>query len=313
MAQTAWIGAHGHLPIGDLSLAVVDRAPSRLALAHHQDPAGSVHSRMRVRSLGLHTELAMAGWRGVVHDRHDHLVVTHPKAPSFRGGNLLVFERPPEPGDLERWCALFDGAIGTTPAYPYRALAWDGLDGEEGQLEPFLAAGFERDLGVVLAAPRLLPPEHPRTDLRLEPLAGDAGWGAAVRLQAADAPPERRSRYARLVSDVMRLNRRAVEAGHGVWWGAFDADALVGTLGVFRVDELARFQAVVTHPDQRNRGVASTLLHRAAEAALAAWGSELLVLEADAEGAALGLYQRLGFTPLERRVGIMQDRPSPGA
>ena len=268
---------------------------------------------MRVRSLGLHTDLALAGWRGVVRDRHDHLVVTHPLARTFRGGNLVVFERPPERGDLERWCALFDAAIGTPPTYPYRSLAWDGLDGEEGELAPFLAAGFQRDAGVVLAAERLVPPEHPRTDLRLLPLLDDVGWEAAVRVQAADAAPERQVRVRGLIEDVMRLNRRAVEAGHGVWWGAYEGDAMVGTLGVFRVDELARFQAVVTHPDQRGRGVASTLLHHAAEAAHMAWGSDLLLLEAEADGPALGIYQRLGFSPLERRVGVTQTRPAPGS
>ncbi len=265
---------------------------------------------MRVRSLGLHTDLALASWRGVVHDRHDHLVVTHPLAPGFRGGNLLVFERPPEPGDLQRWCALFDAAIGRPPAYPYRTLSWDGLDGEEGELAPFLEAGFDRDTGVVLAAERLLSPERPRRDLRLAPLTDEAGWEAAVRVQAANAAPERRARYTHLVSDVMRLNRRAVEAGHGVWWGAYEGEVMVGALGVFRVDAFARFQAVVTHPDRRRQGIASTLLQRAAEAARTAWGSELLLLEADADGEALGLYQRLGFTPLEQRVGVIQDRSS---
>lgn len=263
---------------------------------------------MRVRSLGLHTELALASWRGSVRDRHDHLVVTHPLAPGFRGGNLLVFERPPEPGDLERWCALFDAAIGTPSAYPYRSLTWDGLDGEKGELAPFLAAGFEHDSGVVLAADRLLPPQHPRRDLHLVPLVGAAGWEAAVAVQVADAAPERRPSYARLVGDVMRLNRRAVEAGHGVWWGAFEGDVLVGTLGVFRVDGFARFQAVVTHPERRRQGIASTLLQRAAEAARTAWGSELLLLEAASDGATMGLYQRLGFRPLEWRVGVTQDR-----
>ena len=85
---------------------------------------------------------------------------------------------------------------------------------------------------------------------------------------------------------------------------------MVGALGVFRVDAFARFQAVVTHPDRRRQGIASTLLQRAAEAARTAWGSELLLLEADADGEALGLYQRLGFTPLEQRVGVIQDRSS---
>ncbi len=263
---------------------------------------------MRVRSLGLHTDLALHTWRGVVRDRVDHLVVTHPEAPAFRDGNLLVFERPPEHGDLQRWCDLFDGAIGVPPAYPYRSFDWDGIDGEEGELGPFLAAGFEREPRLVLAAPRLLPPRRPDPALRLVDVAGDAAWCEAVRLQATTVEPGRRVAYEGLLRAVMRLNRRAVEAGHGVWWGAYAGDTMVGTLGLFRVDELARYQAVVTHPDWRGRGVASTLLHHASEAARTAWGSELVLLEAEADGSAVSIYRRLGLDPIERRVGLGHRR-----
>jgi ribosomal protein S18 acetylase RimI-like enzyme len=262
---------------------------------------------MRVRSLGLHTDLALAGWRGAVRDRHDHLIVTHPGAPAFRGGNLVVFDRPPDAGDLERWCALFDAAIPTPPDRPYRSIAWDGVDGEEGAVSTFVAAGFERHPTVVLAADRLLPPEHPRTDLRIAPVESDADWRAAVRVQGADAEPERRARYEAAVGDVMRLNRRAVDAGHGVWWGAFDGERMVATLGLFRVDDMARYQAVVTVPAERGRGAAATLLHHAAEVARAAWGTELFVLEADADGPALGLYRRLGLDASEHRTALTQD------
>ncbi len=263
---------------------------------------------MRVRSLGLHTDLALHTWRGVVRDRVDHLVVTHPEAPAFRDGNLLVFERPPEHGDLQRWCDLFDGAIGVPPAYPYRSFDWDGIDGEEGELGPFLAAGVEREPRLVLAAPRLLPPRRPDPALRLVDVAGDAAWCEAVRLQATTVETGRRVAYEGLLRAVMRLNRRAVEAGHGVWWGAYAGDTMVGTLGLFRVDELARYQAVVTHPDWRGRGVASTLLHHAAEAARTAWGSELVLLEAEADGSAVSIYRRLGLDPIERRVGLGHRR-----
>lgn len=263
---------------------------------------------MRVRSLGLHTDLALHTWRGVVRDRVDHLVVTHPEAPAFRDGNLLVFERPPEPGDFERWCDLFDRAVGVAPTYPYRSFDWDGLDGEEGEVAPFLAAGFERERRLVLAAPRLRPPRPPDPGLRLVEVVGEAGWGEAVRLQATTVKPDRRAAYERLVRAVMRLNRRAVEARHGVWWGAYAGDTMVGTLGLFRVGEVARYQAVVTHPDWRGRGVASTLLHHAAEAARRAWGCELVLLEAEADGSAVSLYQALGFEAIERRVGLGQRR-----
>ena len=48
-----------------------------------------------------------------------------------------------------------------------------------------------------------------------------------------------------------------------------------------------------------------------AESARAAWGTELLVLEADDEGPALALYQRLGLAPIERRAGLGQPTWEP--
>ena len=263
---------------------------------------------MRVRSLGLHTDLALHGWRGRVRDRHDHLVVTHPDVPAFRGGNLLVFERPPEASDLERWCDLFDRAIGVPPAFPYRAFAWDGLDGEEGELAPFLVAGFAPEPGVVLAAPRLTPPEHPNREVRLLALDDDAGWAAALDVQARASGRVGEGWYRRLLRGVLGANRRVVEAGHGVWWGAFEGDAQVANLGIFRVGEVARIEAVVTDPARQRRGIASTLLHHATEQARRLWGSELVLLEAEPDGPATGVYERLGLRSIEWRVGLGQAR-----
>jgi ribosomal protein S18 acetylase RimI-like enzyme len=262
---------------------------------------------VRVRSLGLHTDLALHGWRGQVHDRHDHLVVTHPDNPGFRWGNLLVFERPPEAGDLERWCALFDAALGVPPAVLHRTFGWDGLDGEEGEVEPFLAAGFERESNVVMAAAGLSPPEHPHHDVCAAAITTDAQWRAALAGQAGAFERERHDDdFAAFLTRLMASYRRAVLAGHGAWWGAYEGETLVANLGIFRVGELARFQAVVTDPRARRRGVASTLVHHAAEEARRAWGSELVLLETDPDGPAIGLYERLGLAVIERRVGVCQ-------
>ncbi|MBA2666709.1 MAG: GNAT family N-acetyltransferase [Trueperaceae bacterium] len=262
---------------------------------------------MRVQSLGLHTDLALHGWRGSVRDRIDHLVVTDVENPDFRWGNVLVFDAPPAADDFERWCDLFDASIGTPPWVPHRAFGWDGLDGDEGELAPFLAAGFERERGLVLAASRLAAPESANRDVRIRPLHGDADWAAArdgqrIAIEATGEEPA----HERFITRLMAAYRRVVDAGHGVWWGAFDGDALVANLGVFKVGELARYQAVVTDPEYRRRGVASTLVHHAAEAARTVWGSELLLLETEPEGPALGLYERLGFAPIEQRVGVCQ-------
>ncbi len=265
---------------------------------------------MRVRSLGLHTDLALHGWRGRIRDRHDHLVVTFPAAPGFRGGNLLVFERPPEASDMRRWCDLFDTAIGVPPTYPFRSFGWDGLDGEEGELAPFLAAGFEREPEVILAAPRLVAPSVPNRDVRIVALTDDAAWQAAVRVQATASARRRSASYQRILQTVMAANRRLVRSGHGIWWGAFEGDVLVANVGIFRIGELARFQALVTAPAWQRRGIAATLLHHAAEAARGVWGSELVLLASEQAGPGLGVYARAGLVPIEQRVGLGQSRPS---
>jgi ribosomal protein S18 acetylase RimI-like enzyme len=267
---------------------------------------------MRVRSLGLHTDLALHGWRGRVIDRHDHLVVLHPDNPTFRMGNLLVFEQPPDEGDAERWCDLFDRAVGRPPHVLHRAFSWDGLDGEEGAIEPFLARGFTPERNEILAAPRLGPPAGV-AGLELRAMTNDTDWAAVLegQLDAFERTPE----GIEFVSRLVAAYRRSVDAGRGTWWGAFLEDRLVANLGLFRVGELARYQAVVTDAAHRRRGIASTLIHHAAERARRDWGSELLLLEADPGGPAIALYRRLGFETIERRVAICEyprdDAPPP--
>jgi ribosomal protein S18 acetylase RimI-like enzyme len=86
--------------------------------------------------------------------------------------------------------------------------------------------------------------------------------------------------------------------------GAFQADRLVGDLGVFVVDGVGRFQSVGTHPDFRRRGVCGALVHEAALHALAESGAGVLVMRADADYHAAGIYESVGFVPAERQVGL---------
>ena len=47
----------------------------------------------------------------VVERRGDHLVIRSPRNPTHWWGNLLLFDAPPEPGDGERWDALFEAEL----------------------------------------------------------------------------------------------------------------------------------------------------------------------------------------------------------
>lgn len=257
----------------------------------------------RVRSLGCRTDLMLASWEGRVVDRGDHLVAHTPSSPHFYFGNFLLFPDAPAPGDLERWTALFRDAFAADPAIRHICLRWDRPDGERGAVQPFADAGFVINETTVHTAVDLRPPPRPSGAVQIRPLATDADWEAATRLQIAVAS-ERLPNAGAFQRDQMARYRRFVRAGRGQWFGAFDGGALVADLGVFVEEGVARFQAVETAPSHRGRGICGTLVHEAGRRARADLGAERLVMVADPAGRAARVYRSVGFEETERLVAL---------
>lgn len=55
---------------------------------------------MQPTSLGYRTDLIFHRFEGEVTDRGHYLVIHTPSNPSYRWGNLLIFDAPPEAGIL---------------------------------------------------------------------------------------------------------------------------------------------------------------------------------------------------------------------
>jgi ribosomal protein S18 acetylase RimI-like enzyme len=92
----------------------------------------------------------------------------------------------------------------------------------------------------------------------------------------------------------------AAERGERIIFGAWDRDALVGTVTLLldlppNQPHRAEIAKMMTRVSHRGRGVATALLH-AAEAVAAAKGRSLLVLDTAKDEGAAGLYERQGFS-----------------
>ena len=105
--------------------------------------------------------------------------------------------------------------------------------------------------------------------------------------------------------------RQWVDKGAATWWGAFHEGALIGACGMVDTPWGGRFQSVETDAAWRRRGVCSALVARVATHALTEGGHEALHLSAEPKGAALGLYEGLGFecVGFERSVTWMPTDP----
>jgi GNAT superfamily N-acetyltransferase len=239
---------------------------------------------LKVRSLVLTTELELASTRGTITDRGDYLVIQTPDDPGYYHGNLLVMPAPPQVGEVAFWTRRFEAEL---PGMEHVTLWWDGTSGDAGAEDELVAAGFTIERAVVMTADAIVRREPA---LRVRELAPDEitdqlAWEIGDR---HDEP------YRHFLQRRAAWQRTLVTRGLARFWGAFDGDALVSSLGLVELGTLGRYQDVQTLPAYRGRGLASALLHAAARAASV---ERLIVLAARAD-----LYQRAGFRIVERTV-----------
>ncbi len=258
---------------------------------------------MKLRSLGIASDLALID--GDILDRGDYLVVRSPRQPEFYWGNLLVFPSPPEPGDLERWQQLFTTEFACSPLVKHQTFSWDTGDTSV-EVARFVKAGFEHDRTVVLLAKSVQPPPHPNAELKVRQVHSDEDWHEVAELHIASRDPAHTEEaYRSFQVERIRGWRARMDAGQGTWYGAFLQGRMVGTLGLFRTDNMAaRFQVVATHPETRRQGVCGTLVYQVAKAALARPDVESLVMLADSEYHAARIYESVGFEAAETFQGL---------
>ena len=262
---------------------------------------------MIVRSLALTTELALAAMRGRVTDRDDYIVVETPDNPGFYDGNVLVLPAPPQVGEVTYWTRRFGDELGKNPAIKHVTLWWDGTNGDEGAAAELRAAGFALMSNQVMVAERgARAGEQPATysATPAEPLLPRVLTPDEV-LATADLAYTLGDRH----DDTYRLflDRRAtwhsdlVARGLATFWGVFDGELLVASLGLVWLGKLARYQDVQALPSHRRRGLAGALLALSAQEAFAR-GAERVVIIAEPDSEASRVYARLGFRSVERTV-----------
>ena len=260
---------------------------------------------MRPTSLGYRTDLIFHRFEGEVSHRDHYLVIRTPSNPSYRWGNFLIFDAPPEPGAFGRWNELFAREVGTPPRITHKLFAWDTVDGQHGDVGDFLAAGFELGEEVVMATDVLTRPERYNHDLEIRALSSDGEFAEHVDLhvlcrQGKDDEASYRSFYEASTESY----RKMIAAGLGRWFGAFSDGKLVADMGIFADGELARYQSVVTHPDFRRRGICSTLLYEVGRFALSSLDAKTLVIVADDHYFAKNIYGAVGFSAREKQGSL---------
>lgn len=254
---------------------------------------------MHVNSLGYRTDLALLQQGGSEVEDHGHyLAVSTPANPAFYWGNFLLLATPPEPGSADHWTATARSAF---PSSRHVAIGVDRPEGTLDDLGPLAEAGYECDRAVVMTAEAVHAPPRPNTEADVRPLTSDDDWNQQLALSIHG---EDDSHVHLDFATARTLEHRAhVDSGRGHWMGAFLEGQLVSSMGIVTASPgLARFQNVKTHEDFRGRGLAGTLVEATARVAFDEMAAETLVMVADPDYVAIGVYRSVGFSDGESQL-----------
>ncbi|SDD00301.1 GNAT family N-acetyltransferase [Nocardioides lianchengensis] len=261
---------------------------------------------MEVLSRAWRTDLALLEGSGSVVEHHGtYVVVRTPDNPGFRWGNFLLLRTSPKPRQLDRWLEVFAEAL---PDVRHRTFGVDDPAGGRAALKVFADRGYRTSESTVLTADDVHPPRHPNHAVELRPLTTDDDWAQRVDLAIACNTDSAGPAFETFATRQAEAERRLATTGSGAWFGAFDRGRMLSGLGIFRAGpDLARFQNVETHPENRGRGLAGTLVHHAGRHALDTLGVSTLVIVADPDYHALRIYQGVGFGGSETQLQAELD------
>ena len=261
---------------------------------------------LRGGNLGLATDLLLHTEIGMVESRDDYIVVRTPDAPEYFFGNMLVLHKRPSANDLRLLEHDFGQLVGTPPLIAHRTFAWPESADSEVTFDAFVEQGYDATVCRVLVAhPDEIIPVATNPLVSVRPFTTQQDWDDWSRMQLADMPNPTGIGSQRYMAHQQRAYRSLIERGLGNWWGAFIGNEQVGSLGLFFLDGIGRFQTVITGAQHRNRNVCKTLVTEVIR--LSAGRSDRLVMVADETQHAGAIYKAMGFRQQGRLASLCQE------
>ena len=244
-------------------------------------------------------------------ERDDCVAVRTPGHEGFYWGNCLMIPETPVDADLAHWLRRFDEEVAAgRPGVRHVAIAVNSEPPPDGALPGWMAAGFDIiETATMRLAPGQLgePPLPNAAPLTLRPIDFATEIERFVALQVTDTEGYEPEGYRRFCIGHLQRMARLHAMGLGQWFGLFCGDTLVADCGLLRDGRLGRFRNVLTHPDWRRRGLCRTLVHGVCCWGFEHWGLDELLMCADPDDIAIGIYESLGFERFDREWGLQRN------
>lgn len=256
-----------------------------------------------LRSLTMRSELLTLSGTSFLSQHEGFIVQSTPTEPDFWMGNQIIL--PDTSLSAPEAFKVFEHHF---PDATHRSVVWDIPNLDPSFIRDTAALDAEIDGFDALKLTDALGVAEVPAGIDVRSIKTEDDWAKIAELQIEvgieegfgddKLPPYIHGRNA---------GRRAQIAKNlGQWFGAFDGDRVVASMGIFHDQTIARYQSVETRMTHRRRGICSALLRHAALWALDRAPSADVVIVAEADSNAGRLYRKMGFAHAETIYGALR-------
>ena len=256
-----------------------------------------------LKSLALKSDLFLSEIESQIVDHGDCIQVQTTAQPHYFWGNFLIFPKPPGSPALKEWKERYRQLFNTKDPGFY-IFTWD-VESKAPSRE--LIQGWERQelscsVDITLrhskpASPKIVPNLKVRK-LQLEE------YELIPQLHYNPASAFSGEQQLAFMSKRVEFYTLFQSKGLGERYGAFLGKELVGELGIYFQDGIARYNEIATHQEHYRKGICSQLVQDSARLLSQEKEVKHFVIVADRDYHAINAYKSLGFEEYQENYSL---------
>ncbi len=243
------------------------------------------------RHLGIESSLNFHQADTEIINKGSYRVVRTKSRPHFFWGNYLIFSESPSETNYENWIEKYNSEF-NSEEQGFITITWSSS--ELGNPKIFLKNGFEIETQEVLRLNKLIIPEKLNPHVQVRIINKEDEWNQLKKTQWIKNWPLKQPQEQFLENKILTY-RRLQDQGFGFRYGAFIDDDLVGDLGIYYRNKIARFNNVFTHHQHYNKGICRTLVYKSVQLSIENNLADEFVMQATETEYAKTIYKKIGF------------------
>lgn len=258
-----------------------------------------------VSSLGHKKGLLLLQNISEITAKEQYLVVKTPSNKKYISANFILFKDSPNLQSIDLWPKIFENEFNNDDEIKHIKLEWNTNERSNKILSKFEDAGFDLEEYETLSLNQLKSVSKINSDIKFKEINYKNDWNNIIDQQILFKSPLLTEEYYKEFSEtLMRSYHQLIQKGLCKWFGSYNKNKLIGSLGILWSNEIVGFQRVVIDEAFQGQGICTNFIHWVSQWIQANLSNRQIVIWAEKNSISSKIYRSCGYSFTEELLAL---------